>query len=211
MKSKKFSLIELLVVIAIIGILASLLLPSLSKARKKSQQAVCNSQQKQIGIAIFMYTSDNEYMPSASHSTQSSRLGWKVHVAPYLNTTGSGSGGGAAPFRCPSSELGTGYTNQEAGTAYNINFGDDRFTNKPAIKLTEIESAVETGVVADSVDGSDWVIASKLLPSENAVGYRHNSGLNVLWVDGHVQWYSSVAIEAGKNGEQDWYYEIEKP
>ena len=211
MKVRQFSLIELLVVIAIIGILASMILPALGKARKTSQQAVCNSQQKQIGTSIYLYVDDNEYMPSTSHPNQSSRLGWKMHVASYLNTEGNGSGGGSAPFRCPNSELGTGYTNQEAGTAYNINFGDDRFANKPAVKLTEIESAVETGVIADSVDGSDWLIASKLLPSENAVGYRHKNGLNILWADGHVAWSSTVSVQAGKNGVADWYYKIEKP
>ncbi|EDM27415.1 hypothetical protein LNTAR_04866 [Lentisphaera araneosa HTCC2155] len=207
----KFTLIELLLVVAIIGILASLLLPTLGKARKTSQQAVCKSQQKQLGSAIYMYVDDNEYMPSASHPTKSSRLGWKVHLGPYINSSGDGSEGGAAPFRCPNSELGTGYTNQEAGTAYNIKMGDDRYPARPAVKLDEIESAVQTGVISDSVDGTDWVIASKLLPSEDAVGYRHKNGLNILWADGHVQWFTTVAIQAGKNGTPDWYYEVSKP
>ncbi|MCM8530809.1 MAG: DUF1559 domain-containing protein, partial [Lentisphaeraceae bacterium] len=52
---KKFSLIELLVVVAIIGILVSLLLPSIGRARSMSQQAVCSSNQKQIGIALMAY------------------------------------------------------------------------------------------------------------------------------------------------------------
>ena len=55
---KKFTLVELLVVISIMGILASMLLPSLSEARKKGQQAVCVSNQKQIGIALQSYFGD---------------------------------------------------------------------------------------------------------------------------------------------------------
>ena len=180
MKKQNFTLIELLVVVAIIGILASLLLPALGKARAKSQTAVCKNQQKQLGVAIYMYVEDNEYMPSASHATKNSRLGWKVHIGPYINSSGNGNEGGSAPYRCPVSEVITGTPNQEAGVAYNINYGDDRFVNKPPVKLDEIESPVETGVLADTVDTTDWVIASKLLPSENAVGYRHNGGLNVL-------------------------------
>lgn len=56
---KKFTLLELLVVIAIIGILSSLLLPSLGNAREKGKQAVCLSNARQIGIAVMMYLTDN--------------------------------------------------------------------------------------------------------------------------------------------------------
>jgi prepilin-type processing-associated H-X9-DG protein len=53
------------VVIAIIAILASLLLPSLSRARGTAKTGVCQSNMKQIGLAFSMYTSDNaESMPA---------------------------------------------------------------------------------------------------------------------------------------------------
>lgn len=55
---KKFTLIELLVVIAIIGLLASILMPSLSKARVKARKTVCMVNTNQIGKAFTM-NSDN--------------------------------------------------------------------------------------------------------------------------------------------------------
>jgi prepilin-type N-terminal cleavage/methylation domain-containing protein len=62
-RNKAFTLIELLVVIAIIGILASMLLPTLAKAKKKANRLKCMANLKQVNTALISFAGDHETMP----------------------------------------------------------------------------------------------------------------------------------------------------
>jgi prepilin-type N-terminal cleavage/methylation domain-containing protein/prepilin-type processing-associated H-X9-DG protein len=116
--AKGFTLIELLVTIAVIGILAALLFPVLSRAKRKGQGAYCLSNGRQMMVAMTVYTSENSdfFPPNPDDGNTVAGHNWcgghagvgqpqefnpdvlkdpnRCLVAPYL-------GGNTAVFHCP--------------------------------------------------------------------------------------------------------------
>src|SRR5437867_10306817 len=79
-----FTLIELLVVIAIVGILASLLLPALSAAKRKAQGTVClnNLRQLNLGLGMFLDEHDGVYP-----NTNEVWYHYRQMINPYVGTS----------------------------------------------------------------------------------------------------------------------------
>ena len=80
MKCRGFTLIELLVVIAIIAILAAILFPVFARARMKAHTATCQSNLKQLAIAIRMYCDEHEGFGPFTDCDSLGRSTWKMKL-----------------------------------------------------------------------------------------------------------------------------------
>ena len=212
-RAKGFTLIELLVVIAIISILAAILFPVFAKAREKARSISCLSNMKQLGTAVYMYTTDYDEMlcynphpccitdyASRWISGDYTSLCWIISITPYVKNN--------AIWECPSARAAwgtsttTGLGDIPAATNYVWN-GHCSTKSLAAIDhVSQFPLIVEWAACEPHAymrplaccDDQNWGLPYNSVPSHwgtnhgSIVGPTTEDGrYNVVYVDGHAK------------------------
>lgn len=223
-KLRSFTLLELLIVIAIIAILASILLPVLSRARKIALQISCTNNLKQINYGTVNYQDENgEFI--CNGNIRGLVLGgtvanyWKDRIAHYITRKPVGVSGVPGwikactlkNMQCPAEPNPLSYTYTCYGPNFELTGSDWKAATDWMRKISSVTSPSKALHIAES-GNSPRVDAYKFNyfrhgsiyrkspvdadPStSNDVVYGSDAKTNVLYFDGHVQQKSSPEIK----------------
>ena len=182
-----FTLIELLLVISIIAVLCALLLPSLKTARDSAKRMVCANQEKQIALSLGLYSSDyNGYLPA---SYDGSKI-WVRYLEPY------GIAYQKTAVHCPAI---LASCDSCWGSGMQLNYAYSHCDNEPVPYMKLATGSVSlyppnnTFLLVDSVEiKSNGTATYRVIDggasSTTVFPYPHKDGVNILWLDLHVNW-----------------------
>ena len=188
-----FTLVEVLVVVGIVVLLAALLFPAMSSAKRAARSATCQSNLHQIGIALQLYLSDyNRLYPSLNAHPQN--CSWSYNMVPYTKSE--------AVFSCPedtSKSFQTGCPPNKVEGHITYMFKGAYSFNVPNVYLTaqlsDVRIVAPTRLISVLDGDGDHTGAP---PGQGAfsvedlktmaVALRHKGGANALFADGHVKW-----------------------
>lgn len=207
-----FTLVELLIVIGIVAVVAAILFPVFASSRERGRRTVCQSNLRQIALAMQQYVQDNSGVYPLDHAVEarggvSYLVTWSEVVLPYVKDD--------RVFRCPAHPA-----DADEVVTPGPGTGDAQFTDytydlprfnlfPPPYPTKNVQGVRETALVTPATtwmnEDAGWISPDgtyhycRMVPKSSCgrsfIGsILHSNGGNYSFADGHVKWLTPESM-----------------